>query len=53
MAHGEAQRAADAAALAGAKMYASSGYTSAPTSLPAAEYEALYFRTHGGVAKGA
>jgi putative Flp pilus-assembly TadE/G-like protein len=33
VAHGEAQRAADAAALAGAKMIASSGYTSAPTSL--------------------
>ncbi|MGH9550344.1 MAG: pilus assembly protein TadG-related protein, partial [Terriglobales bacterium] len=28
MAHGEAQRAADAAALAGARMFASSGYTS-------------------------
>jgi len=37
VAHGEAQRAADAAALAGAKMIASSGYTSAPTSLAAAD----------------
>ena len=37
MAHGEAQRAADAAALAGAKMFAASGYTSAPTSLTAAD----------------
>jgi hypothetical protein len=37
VAHGEAQRAADAAALAGAKMFASSGYTSAPTSLAAAD----------------
>jgi uncharacterized membrane protein len=37
VAHGEAQRAADAAALAGAKMIASSGYTSAPTSLAAGD----------------
>ena len=37
MAHGEAQRAADAAALAGAKMFAASGYTSAPTSLNPAD----------------
>ena len=33
VARGEAQRAADGAALAGAKMFATSGYTSAPTSL--------------------
>src|ERR1700730_7271139 len=32
-AHGEAQRAADAAALAGARMFAASGYTSASSSL--------------------
>ncbi len=31
VAHSEAQRAADAAALAGARMFASSGYTSAST----------------------
>ena len=37
LAHGEAQRAADAAALAGAKMFASSGYTTASTSLAAAD----------------
>jgi putative Flp pilus-assembly TadE/G-like protein len=37
VAHGEAQRAADAAALAGARMFASSGYTSASTVLPAAD----------------
>lgn len=37
VAHGEAQRAADAAALAGAKMFASSGYTSASTVVPAAD----------------
>ncbi|MGH9503201.1 MAG: pilus assembly protein TadG-related protein [Terriglobales bacterium] len=37
MAHGEAQRAADAAALAGARMFAFSGYTTAPTSLAAAD----------------
>jgi len=37
VAHGEAQRAADAAALAGAKMFATSGYTSAPTSLTATD----------------
>jgi putative Flp pilus-assembly TadE/G-like protein len=37
VAHGEAQRAADAAALAGARMFASSGYTSASTTLPAAD----------------
>jgi hypothetical protein len=37
VAHGEAQRAADAAALAGAKMFAFSGYTSAPTTVPAAD----------------
>jgi Flp pilus assembly protein TadG len=37
VAHGEAQRAADAAALAGAKMFAFSGYTSASTTLPAAD----------------
>ena len=37
VAHGEAQRAADAAALAGAKMFAASGYTSASTTLPAAD----------------
>jgi putative Flp pilus-assembly TadE/G-like protein len=34
VAHGEAQRAADAAALAGAKMFASSGYTSVSTPSP-------------------
>jgi hypothetical protein len=33
LAHGEAQRAADAAALAGARMFAASGYTSASSSL--------------------
>jgi uncharacterized membrane protein len=37
IAHGEAQRAAEAAALAGARAFASSGYTSAPTSLAAAD----------------
>ncbi len=37
VAHGEAQRAADAAALAGARMFASSGYTTAPTSLAPAD----------------
>ncbi len=37
MAHGEAQRAADAAALAGARMFASSGYTSASTTLAASD----------------
>ena len=37
VAHGEAQRAADAAALAGAKMFGASGYTSASTTLPAAD----------------
>ena len=37
VAHGEAQRAADAAALAGAKMFATSGYTSAPASLAAGD----------------
>ncbi len=37
VAHGEAQRAADAAALAGARMFASSGYTTSPTSLAAAD----------------
>jgi hypothetical protein len=37
VAHGEAQRAADAAALAGARMFASSGYTSASTTLAAAD----------------
>ncbi len=37
VAHGEAQRAADAAALAGAKMFATSGYTSAPTAIAAAD----------------
>jgi hypothetical protein len=37
MAHGEAQRAADAAALAGARMFASSGYTSASSSLTASD----------------
>jgi Flp pilus assembly protein TadG len=34
MAHGEAQRAADAAALAGAKMFANSGYTSVSSPAP-------------------
>jgi hypothetical protein len=34
VAHGEAQRAADAAALAGARMFASSGYTSVSTPAP-------------------
>jgi len=34
VAHGEAQRAADAAALAGARMFASSGYTSISTPAP-------------------
>src|SRR6266481_4882793 len=37
VAHGEAQRAADAAALAGAKMFATSGYTSAPTTFTATD----------------
>jgi hypothetical protein len=37
VAHGEAQRAADAAALAGARMFAASGYTTAPTTLAAAD----------------
>ena len=37
MAHGEAQRAADAAALAGARMFAFSGYTSASSTLTAAD----------------
>jgi Flp pilus assembly protein TadG len=37
MAHGEAQRAADAAALAGAKMFANSGYTTASATVPAAD----------------
>jgi len=37
VARGEAQRAADAAALAGAKMFATSGYTSAPTAIAAAD----------------
>jgi Putative Flp pilus-assembly TadE/G-like len=37
VAHGEAQRAANAAALAGARMFASSGYTTASTALPAAD----------------
>jgi hypothetical protein len=37
VAHGEAQRAADAAALAGAKMFAFSGYTSASATVPAAD----------------
>jgi Putative Flp pilus-assembly TadE/G-like len=37
VAHGEAQRAADAAALAGARMFASSGYTTASTAVPAAD----------------
>jgi hypothetical protein len=37
VAHGEAQRAADAAALAGARMFATSGYTSAPTAIAAAD----------------
>ncbi len=37
VAHGDAQRAADAAALAGAKAFASSGYTSASTAVPAAD----------------
>jgi Putative Flp pilus-assembly TadE/G-like len=37
VAHGEAQRAADAAALAGAKMFASSGYTSASSVLAAGD----------------
>jgi Flp pilus assembly protein TadG len=35
VAHGEAQRAADAAALAGARMFVTSGYTSASSSLAA------------------
>src|SRR5438128_2519832 len=34
--HGEAQHAADAAALAGAKMFVTSGYTSVPAMDPAA-----------------
>jgi Flp pilus assembly protein TadG len=34
VAHGEAQRAADAAALAGARMFAASGYTSVSTPAP-------------------
>jgi Putative Flp pilus-assembly TadE/G-like len=37
VAHGEAQRAADAAALAGARMFASSGYTTASTAVPSAD----------------
>ena len=37
VAHGEAQRAADAAALAGARMFAFSGYTTASTTLAAAD----------------
>ena len=37
MAHGEAQRAADAAALAGARMFALSGYTSASSTLAASD----------------
>ena len=37
VAHGEAQRAADAAALAGARMFASSGYTSASSVLAAGD----------------
>jgi Putative Flp pilus-assembly TadE/G-like len=37
VAHGEAQRAADAAALAGARMFASSGYTTASTVLAAGD----------------
>jgi hypothetical protein len=37
MAHGEAQRAADAAALAGARMFAASGYTSASSALAASD----------------
>jgi len=37
VARGEAQRAADAAALAGAKMFATSGYTSAPTTIASAD----------------
>ena len=37
MAHGEAQRAADAAALAGARAFASSGYTTASTTLAASD----------------
>ena len=37
VAHGEAQRAADAAALAGAKMFAFSGYTSASATVAAAD----------------
>lgn len=37
VAHGEAQRAANAAALAGARMFASSGYTTASTALPGAD----------------
>lgn len=37
MAHGEAQRAADAAALAGARVFASSGYTTASTTLAASD----------------
>jgi hypothetical protein len=37
VAHGEAQRAADAAALAGARMFASSGYTTNSTTLAAAD----------------
>ncbi len=38
VAHGEAQRAADAAALAGARMFASSGYTSASTTRGGCRY---------------
>ena len=37
VAHGEAQRAANAAALAGARMFATSGYTSASASLAATD----------------
>jgi Putative Flp pilus-assembly TadE/G-like len=37
VAHGEAQRAADAAALAGARMFAFSGYTTASTALAAGD----------------
>ena len=37
VAHGEAQRAANAAALAGARMFAASGYTSASASLAATD----------------
>jgi hypothetical protein len=37
VAHGEAQRAADAAALAGARMFAFSGYTTASTALTAGD----------------